>query len=85
MSVPPRPVLGTLKRRLGDYRKGGSRLKREGFIRETFVLPRADARRRAREYYRQWPSEAYWTAVDSWCERPGDEIEFTMRRLESAD
>lgn len=85
MTVPPRPDLNALKRRLGNYRERGARLPRDGFVRETFVLPRAEARRMAREYYRQWPSEAYWTAVESWCERPGDIIEFTMRRLKTAD
>lgn len=85
MTVPPRPDLKTLKRRLGEYRQRAARLPRDGFVRETFVLPRDEARRQAMEYYRQWPREAYWTAVESWCERPGDVIEFTMRRLASAD
>ena len=42
---------------------------RDGFLRETFVLPRGDARLKARE----------------WFERPGDVIEFTIRRLPAAD
>jgi hypothetical protein len=85
MAVPSRPRLDTLKKRLGEYRRGGRRLRRDGFLRETYVLPRAEARQKAREWYEKWPKQAYWTSVESWSERPDDMIEFTMRRLPSAD
>jgi hypothetical protein len=49
------------------------------------VLPRTAARAKAREWFDRWPRQAYWTAIESWCERPGDRIEFTMRRLPTAD
>ena len=61
------------------------RLSDDGFVRETFVLPRHDARLKAREILSQYPKQAYWTEIESWAERPGDEIEFTMRWLKSAD
>ena len=61
------------------------RLPRDGFIRETYALPRTDAREKAREWFDRWPKQAYWTAIESWCERPEDVIEFTMRRLPTAD
>lgn len=57
----------------------------DGFLRESFTLPRSEARARAAEFYGRFPKEAYMTAVDSWRELPGDRIEFTMRRLPSAD
>lgn len=85
MAIPTRPRLDTLRKKLGEYRQGGKRLERDGFVRETFVLPRAEARQKAREWYEKWPKQAYWTAVESWSERPDDMIEFTMRRLPSAD
>ena len=47
--------------------------RRGGFVRKTFVLPRPQARRKAREWYENRPK------------RPDDVIEFTMRRLPSAD
>ena len=50
-----------------------------GFIRETYTLPREEARARARAILDHWPSAAYMTAVESWRELPGGEIEFTMR------
>ena len=84
MKVPARPSLDSLKHRLGKGRETG-RMARDGFLRETYVLPRAAARSKAREWFDRWPKQAYWTAIESWAERPGDEIEFTMRRLPTAD
>lgn len=57
----------------------------DGFARETFTLPKEQARERARAYLTRWPAAAYMSAVESWRELPGGEIEFTMRRLRSAD
>jgi hypothetical protein len=57
----------------------------DGFLRETFVLPRDQARARARDFLTRFPKAAYMSAVDSWRELPGGAIEFTMRRLPSAD
>jgi hypothetical protein len=85
LSTPKRPPLDSLKKRLDRSRGGAARLPRDGFVRETFVLPRAAARVKAREWFDRWPKQAYWTAIESWSERPGDVIEFTMRRLPAAD
>jgi hypothetical protein len=57
----------------------------DGFYRETFTLPREAARLKAREQFRKFPSAAYMTKIESWRVLPGDTIEFTMRRLRSAD
>ncbi|MCV0397430.1 MAG: hypothetical protein K5872_16405 [Rhizobiaceae bacterium] len=86
MRVPPRPPLSGLKRQLDRSREDqGMRLPRDGFLRETFALPRTDARAKAREWFDRWPKQAYWTEIESWSELPGDVIEFTMRRLPTAD
>ena len=61
------------------------RSKADGFVRQTFVLPRPDARAKAREFFAAWPKAAYMSGVESWRELPGDTIEFTMRRLPTAD
>jgi len=58
---------------------------RDGFRRETFALPREAAREKAREMFRHFPKAAYMTEIESWRVLPGDRIEFTMRRLPSAD
>ncbi len=57
----------------------------DGYLRETFSLPRDQARLRARDFLKRCPKAAYMSAVESWRELPGGDIEFTMRRLASAD
>lgn len=56
-----------------------------GYARETFTQPRDQARQTARAFFDRWPAAAYMSEVESWRELPGGEIEFTMRRLRSAD
>ena len=58
---------------------------RDSFRRETFRLPRDEARAKARAFFDRYPKAAYMTEVESWRVLPDDEIEFTMRRLPSAD
>ena len=57
----------------------------DGFVRETFSLPRVEAREKARAFLNKYPKAAYMTEVERWRELPGGAIEFTMRRLPSAD
>jgi hypothetical protein len=57
----------------------------DGFLRETFTLPREQARTKARDLLNRYPKAAYMTGVESWRELPGGDIEFTVRRLRSAD
>ena len=58
---------------------------REGLAPECVARPREQAREKAREIFRRFPKAAYLTEIESWRELPGDRIEFTMRRLPSAD
>ncbi len=53
--------------------------------RETFNLPRGEARDKAREWFNKFPKAAYMTEIESWRELADDRIEFTMRRLPTAD
>jgi hypothetical protein len=53
--------------------------------RETHTLPRQAARDKARAILTKFPKAAYMTEVESWRELDGDRIEFTMRRLPTAD
>lgn len=57
----------------------------DGFRRETFTLPRLEAREKARDVLKRFPKPAYMTEIESWRELPDDRIEFTIRRLPSAD
>ena len=43
------------------------------------------ARAKAREMFTRYPKAAYMTEIESWRELPDGGIEFTMRRLPSAD
>ena len=55
------------------------------YVRETFTLPREEARAKARDWLNAYPAAAYMSEVEWWRELPGDRIEFRMRRLRSAD
>ena len=57
----------------------------DSWKRETKVLPRTEAREFARAFFRKYPKAAYWSEVESWRVLEDDVIEFTMRRLPSAD
>jgi hypothetical protein len=59
--------------------------KADPFRRETFSLPREEARQKAREWFARFPKAAYMTEIESWRVLPDDRIEFTMRRLPTAD
>ena len=63
-------------------RKG---MRADSYRRETFALPRAAAREKAKEMFKRFPKAAYQTEIESWRVLPDDCIEFTMRRLPSAD
>jgi hypothetical protein len=55
------------------------------FNRETYRMPRDQAREIAREWFARYPKAAYMTQVESWRVLDDGMIEFTMRRLPSAD
>jgi hypothetical protein len=76
MTSRPRDIADRLAQR---------RTRDDGFLRETFILPRDAARLKARDFLSRYPKAGYMSAVDSWRELPGGDIEFTMRRLRSAD
>ncbi|MGB3447735.1 MAG: hypothetical protein WBA48_13670 [Xanthobacteraceae bacterium] len=71
--------------RMADRRPGTWSDDGDGYARETFTQPRDQARHTARAFLDRWPAAAYMSAVESWRELPADRIEFTMRRLKSAD
>jgi hypothetical protein len=57
----------------------------DAWRRETFCLPRDEARAKARAWFERFPKAAYMTEIESWREVAGDRIEFVIRRLPSAD
>jgi hypothetical protein len=71
--------------RKAAQRIAAQRQRSDSFRRETFTLPRQAARDKARELLTRYPKAAYMTEIESWRELPGDQVEFTMRRLPTAD
>jgi hypothetical protein len=53
--------------------------------RETFTLPVDAARLKAREIIDQSPQSGYLPIVENWRQLSDGKIEFTMRRLPTAD
>lgn len=81
MADRPRDLAERMARRRKKPGEGSG----DGYLRETFTLPRAAARARAQAFFDRYPKAGYMSAVERWRELPGGEIEFTMRRLPSAD
>lgn len=86
-SKSDRPHLDGLRKAIAKNRQSVSagQSHASAFVRQTFCLPRDQARQTAREWFDRYPKAAYWTEVESWRMLEGDAIEFTMRRLSSAD
>lgn len=80
--TPPKPPRDLVGRHLQASRNAGHT---HGFVRKTYRLDRSEARKTAREWFNRYPKAAYWTQVESWRVLDGDVIEFTMRRLPTAD
>lgn len=66
-------------------RAGAERRSPSGFYRETHTLERQAAREKARDLFQRFPKAAYMTEIESWRELSDGRIEFTMRRLPTAD
>lgn len=81
----PRRPADVARRLAGRVRTSGQDAAAGGWRRETFTLPRGEARDKAREWFDRFPKAAYMTEIESWRELEGERIEFTMRRLPSAD
>ena len=77
-----------LARRMAARRDSGSVSGPPGLSqwrRETYTLPRPEAREKARELFSRFPKAAYMTEIEFWRELDDGQIEFTLRRLPSAD
>ena len=79
-----------IARRLGERRdrqppRSEARSTSGTWRRETFTLPRDEARALAKTWFERFPKAAYMTEIESWRELADGQIEFTMRRLPTAD
>jgi len=81
-----RQMPSDLAQRLGERRRAHARAQAPSiWRRETFTLPRGEARSKAREWFANYPKAAYMTEIEFWRELADGQIEFTIRRLPSAD
>jgi hypothetical protein len=76
----PRDLADQIRELRNGKEKGG-----EGLIRQTFTLPLEEARAKARQILDAFPAEGYMTIVENWRQLADGQIEFTMRRLPTAD
>ena len=77
-----------IARRLGarrDQDRPASTKRSDAWFRETFTLPREEARAAAKAWFDRFPKAAYMTEIESWRVLADGRIEFTMRRLPTAD
>ena len=72
-------------RRTAERIGRGGRTRVDAFLRETHTLERDAARAKARDILTRFPKAAYMTEVESWRVLDDGRIEFTMRRLPTAD
>jgi hypothetical protein len=57
----------------------------ERALRDTYILPLADARLKAREIINRFPEGGYLTIVENWRQLSDGNIEFTICRLRTRD
>jgi len=57
----------------------------DSWRRETYCLTRPEAREKAQEWFERYPKAAYMTEIEFWRELADGRIEFTIRRLPTAD
>lgn len=74
-----------LAERVSRRRAARAETSSQTWRRESFTLPRAEARVKAREWFDRYPKAAYLTEIEFWRELEDGRIEFTMRRLPTAD
>ncbi|ATQ70064.1 MULTISPECIES: hypothetical protein [Methylosinus] len=85
MSVETRQPRDVARRLAERARAIRSSARSDGWRRETFTLERGEARAKAREWFDLYPKAAYMTEIEFWRELDDGRIEFTIRRLPSAD
>ena len=83
LSKTPADIAGRLSWR--EREQGADSRESGTWRRETYRLPREKARDTAREWFDRYPKAAYLTRVESWRLLDDGLVEFTMRRLPSAD
>ena len=79
----PSDLVGRVARRRSE--RTGQEKAADFWRRESFRLPREEARVKAREWFDRFPKAAYMTEIEFWQELSDGQIEFVMRRLPTSD
>lgn len=85
LPLRPADVAHRLSQRAADPARSGRTAPSDAWKRETYTLPRDEARAAAREAFSRFPKAAYMTEIEWWRELEDGQIEFTIRRLPTAD
>jgi hypothetical protein len=87
MSRAPKTPAGIAQRLASRRTREAAKEARESgtWRRRTYRLPREKARETAKEWFERYPKAAYLTQVESWRLTEDGLVEFTMRRLPTAD
>ncbi|MBV1704462.1 MAG: hypothetical protein KGQ28_06615 [Hyphomicrobiales bacterium] len=78
------PVPGDVARRIAA-RRTARVAEASPWRRQSFTLPRTEAREAAKDWFQRYPKEAYMTEIEFWRELDDGRIEFTIRRRPTAD
>jgi hypothetical protein len=82
--TPFRQMPSDVARRLAARGRSAGGGRSDTWRRETYRLPRLQAREKAREWFDLYPKAAYMTEIEFWRVLDDGDIEFTIRRLPSA-
>jgi hypothetical protein len=52
-------------------------------VRETWIVPGAEARKRAKQLFQEFPSGTYHTEIENWRICRGGSVELTVKRLDA--
>ena len=74
-----------LAERSSDFRDLRKLKDDDGSMRDTYTLPVSAARLKARQILNEYPTGGYVTILENWRQLPDGQIEFTIRRLPTAD
>ena len=85
MAIERGSPLDLAKRAASRRAKSRSDAREGAWRRETYCLPRTQAREKAKEWFQRYPKSAYMTEIEFWRELADGRIEFTIRRLPTAD
>jgi hypothetical protein len=58
-----------------------SRQEENDIVRETIRIPRLQARKRAKQVFRQFPTATYLTEIETWKILRNSDVELTVKRL----